>query len=308
MFKKPSELWKDDAEMQKAESSKQTFTKFVFPEIPMSEYVIDPKTKEKKLDAEGKPLIYTYNVFEEFIHLIIQIPECKAVLKATGFLDLDKIWNKLKVKMKTKEGTIIETEHPKIKQWREHVPQKKTLNLAQMFPDPFIGRKLYYVFVMFHQDYDVKITELEELDDKGKKKKKYERIYKTNEANEPMNKLGGFHTNMFNDKKFEIEFDTCTFQFEKRKERVKDGDGNDKIVEVIGKEMVYNKSRGYLNTPKLCDQFSDIEKSFIQHIESVDKTADKAYFYILTSELKAPTKLGQYAEHTCTVDAFVLPK
>jgi hypothetical protein len=307
MFKKPSELWGDDPDMKKADSSKQTYMPFVFPELILSEYVIDPTTKQKKLDANGKPLTQNYNVFERFIDLIVKIPECKAVLKATGFLDLDKIWEKLKIKTKDKNGCVVEIEHPQIKLWREHIPKEKTLNLAQMFPTPYTGRKLYYSFLLFIQDAEWESKETDQLDDKGKKIKKNQKKLRVNENGEPILRLGGFMPNKAPSKGGQVEIYVNTWHFETHNERIKDTDGNEKVIKVEGKEMEYLRTKGYIHDQKVVDHFIALEKMAFQQL-SIQPDFDKPYLWILTTGVKPLKNPTQYASHDTTIDAFYLSK
>jgi hypothetical protein len=277
MFKKPSELWGDDPEMQKAESSKQTFVPFVFPELLLGEKVGDK--------------VVPYNVFERLIDLIVKSAEGKAVLKATGFLDLDKIWQNSK--------------HPQLESWRKYIPKGKTLNLAQMFPTPYSGRKLYYGFVLFVQDFVWESVETDQKDDKGNKIKKNTKKYLVDEkTQEPINRLGGFQPNKAPKKGGSIECYINSWQLEEKNER--DDQGN--VITVKGKEMVYWKSKGYIHDQKVVDWFIDIEKQAFEYQKTVDQTMDKVYLWFIIPELKAPAKDAKYPEYAGSVDYMVLPK
>jgi hypothetical protein len=276
MFKKPSELWGNDPDMKKAESSKQTFMPFVFPELFVGEKIGDK--------------VVPYNIFERFIDVIVKSDEGKSVLKAMGFLDLDKIWEK--------------STHPQVEAWRKYQPKGKTLNLFQMFPNPFSGRKLYYGFLMFQQDFVWESIESDQVDEKGKKIKKNQKKYLIDEKEEPINKLGGFQPYKPPRKGGSIEFYTNSWEIEEKRER--DDQGN--IIIVKGKEMIYWKSKGYIDDTKVVDWLMNIEKEAINYQKTVDQTLDKVYLWVLLSELKAPAKDAKYPEHTCKIDAFVLPK
>jgi hypothetical protein len=275
MFKKPSELWANDAEMAKAESSKQTYLPFVFPELILGE-----KVGEK---------VVSYNVFERLIDVIVKSPEGKAVLKTTGFLDLDKIWEKFT--------------HPQLKQWREYIPKGKTLNLAQMFPNPYSGRKLYYAFLLFMQDFEWESKETEQTDEKGNKIKKNQKKYLVKENGDPINRLGGFQPFKAPRKGGSVELYINSWQLEKTKDR--DAAGN--IIEIVGKEMQYLKTKGYISDQKVLNYFLVLEKAALEQ-QALDPTFDKPYLWILTGELKAPAKDAKYPEHSCNIDAFYLTK
>jgi uncharacterized ubiquitin-like protein YukD len=276
MFKKPSELWGDDPEMKKADSSKQTYLPFVFPELILGEKL-----------ADGK--VGSYNVFERFIDIIIKSPEGKAVLKATGFLDLDKIWEK--------------SEHPQVKAWKTHIPKGKTLNLAQMFPNPYSGRKLYYSFLMFMQDFEWESKEIDQKDEKGNKIKKNQKKFLVNEVGDPINRLGGFQPFKAHRKGGSVELYINSWAVEKIKER--DAQGN--IIETVGKEMVYWKTKGYFSESKVLDYFLILEKAALDQ-QKIQPDFDKPYLWILTAELKAPAKDAKYPEYSCNIDAFYLSK
>jgi uncharacterized ubiquitin-like protein YukD len=275
MFKKPSELWGDDPEMKKADSSKQTYMPFVFPELNLGEKVGDK--------------VVPYNVFERLIDLIVKSPEGKAVLKSTGFLDLDKIWEK--------------STHPQIVAWRKYIPKDKTLNLAQMFPNPYSGRKLYYSFLLFQQDFEWESKETEQKDEKGNKIKKNQKKYLVTEAGDPINRLGGFQPFKAPRKGGSVELYINSWQIEKIKDR--DAQGN--IIETVGKEMIYLKTKGYISDQKVLDYFLQLEKAALEQ-QTLDPTFDKPYLWILTGELKAPAKDAKYPEYSCNIDTFYLTK
>ena len=161
---------------------------------------------------------------------------------------------------------------------------------------------------MYHQDFKWESVETEEKDEKGNKKKKNQKKFLNDEKGEQILALGQRQPNLAPKKGGSIEFYTCTWQLETKNERIKDENGNDKVITTTGKEMLYNKTKGFLNDQKLYDWFLNLEKQFNEFRLTVDKTADKAYLWILTNEMKPPKTLGQYAEHTCNIDAFVMPK
>jgi hypothetical protein len=311
MFKKPSELWKDDADMAKADSSKQTYVPFVFPELILSEYVmepiIDPATgqnkldankkpmMQKKMDANGKPLTQNYNVFERLIDIAVKLPEGKAILKANKCLDLDKIWEKF----------------PQFDVWRKHIPQGKTLNLMQMFPTPYAGRKLYYSFLLFVQDAEWESKETDQLDDKGKKIKKNQKKPLVNENGEPIMRLGGYMPNRSPKKGGQIEIWVNTWHLEEHNERIQEPDeqGNmkDKVIKKVGKEMEYWRTKGYINEQKGVDYFLQLEKAAFEQ-QAIQPDFDKPYLWFLTTEVKPLKNPSVYASHDTTIDAFYLTK
>jgi hypothetical protein len=271
------------------------------------EPVIDPATgqnkldankkpiMQKKLDANGKPLTQNYNVFERLIDMVVKLPEGKVLLKTKGYLELDRIWEKF----------------PQFDVWRKHIPQGKTLNLMQMFPTPYSGRKLYYAFLLFVQDSEWESKETEEKDANGKPIKKNVKKLLVNENGEPKMRLGGYMPNKAPKKGGQVEIWVNTWHLEEKNERIQEPDdqGNmkDKVKKVYGKEMEYWRTKGYIHEQKVVDYFIQLEKMAFDQL-AIQPDFDKPYLWFLTPEVKPLKTPTVYASHDTTIDAFYLTK
>jgi len=278
-FLKPSELWTDnDPDLAAAESTKTAFRDFKFPVLQLGEK-----------NAEGK--VIPFNVFERSLQIIMKDLGVKQVLKTQGYVDLDTVF--------------MNIQHPQIAKWRDYTPTGKTLSIKQMFPNPFLGRKLYYGFVMMENEKEWYETTEPKKDEKGNelKDKEGKTIMKRQtrdvikEDNTPSLKLGGVE---YNDKKTKGSFIYYQNTW-KNTQIVYKNDAEDNPIPInANNEFEFNQVKSYCDSTEILKNIGLTDQLLAEYNKKNNKNIDKVYCFILTSEIKY--NKNAFYKYSCTVD------
>ena len=215
-----------------------------------------------------------FNVFERSLQLIMKDLGVKQVLKTQGYIDLDTVF--------------MNIQHPQIAKWRDYIPSGKSLSIKQMFPNPFLGRKLYYGFVMMENEMEWYATDEPKLDKDNKPlmkdgkplmKNKKRKVMK--EDNTPSLKLGRVE---YNDKKTMGSF--IFYQNTWKKNEVFENDAEGNPVPVNGNEHIYNQVEGKAFNVDILKNIELTDQLLAEYNKKNNKAKDKVYCFVMTADLK----------------------
>jgi hypothetical protein len=293
-FKLPSQYWTHDSEAKLAESNKSLPVAFKMPIFNTVE--LDSEGKPKIDPETKKPIIF--NIFERSLDILFELPEVLEVMKRVGFINLDQVF--------------MNTTNEQIKKWREFQPKGKSGTIAQLFPNPYLGRKAYYMFVMFENEMvwetekDVNGNVVNKLDKDGKPimkdgkpVPKNKKVIKKNDKNENCLKFGQLEK--FKEDKggrFILYWNTW------KKSEVFENDENGNPVKKEGTgtfQYEQVEARSYDKT--IIDYIEKVEQMALKASAALASKIDKCYGFVLSGEIKED-KTAFY-KHSCVADYIV---